>query len=192
MPFYAAYKPYGFLSQFTREAPDHKVLGDLQAFPRDVYPLGRLEMDSEGLVLLTDKKEENSRLLSPSRKHPRTFWVQVEGSITPAAIQALNSGITIHIKGKPHHCQPAKTKLIKPTDMPDRDPPVRYRATIPTSWIELRLTEGKNRQVRRMCAAIGFPVLRLIRVQIGALQLPAMEIGKVWELSRNDWEKAFR
>ncbi|MBR9921726.1 MAG: pseudouridine synthase [Bacteroidetes bacterium] len=192
MSFYAIYKPYGYLSQFTREDPKHKVLGDLYAFPPHVYPLGRLDLDSEGLLLLTDKKGENSRLLDPKRKHPRKYWAQVEGDISETALNQLRSGIDIRIKGKTHHCLPAKAKKFTPADVPERDPPIRYRKNVAESWIELQLTEGKNRQVRRMCAAVGFPVLRLIRYQIGQFRLPQLDVGKVWELSPNDWNKVFK
>ncbi|MEM6769392.1 MAG: pseudouridine synthase, partial [Bacteroidota bacterium] len=167
-------KPYGYLSQFTREAPNHKVLGDLHPFPKQVYPVGRLDRDSEGLLILTDDKQLNAALLSPARQHPRTYWVQVEGTPTPEALNQLRTGVTIRIKKKEHHCAPVVVREIPTTEttpIPPRIPPVRYRATVPDTWLELQLTEGKNRQVRRMCAAVGLPVLRLIRVAIEDVRL---------------------
>lgn len=177
------------LSQFTREVPGHRVLGDLHAFPSDVYPVGRLDRDSEGLLLLTNDKRINEALLHPSRKHPRSYWVQVEGVPTDQAFNELRKGVTIRIKGKNHHCAPVAPRLLHEAEyrpIPDRDPPVRFRKSVPDTWLELQLTEGKNRQVRRMCAAVGFPVLRLLRVAIEDLQLSDVGAGSVREVKR-DW-----
>ncbi len=167
------YKPYGMLSQFTREAPGHITLADVDFhFPKDVYPVGRLDADSEGLLLLTNDKSLNKRLLNPTNKHPRTYWVQVEGIPDEIAIERLRNGVDIHVDGKQHRTLPAEVRpLSAPPELPARVPPIRVRKSIPDSWIEIILIEGKNRQVRRMCAAVGFPVLRLVRVQIGGLGL---------------------
>lgn len=176
------------LSQFTREIPEHKVLGDLYQFPKDVYPVGRLDRDSEGLLLLTNDKRLNEALLHPSRKHPRTYWAQVEGVPTTLALSELAKGVDIRVKGKVHHCAPVASRLLKEAEhlaIPDRQPPIRARKAIPATWIELQLTEGKNRQVRRMCAAVGFPVLRLLRVGIETLRLSDIEEGNVREVDRN-------
>jgi 23S rRNA pseudouridine2457 synthase len=173
MHYFILYKPYGMLSQFSRETPEQHTLADLNMdFPKDVYPVGRLDADSEGLLLLTNDKSLNTRLLDPKKNHPRTYWVQVEGNPTEAALEPLRRGIKIRIDGKEMITRPAQvSKLAEAPTLPDRVPPVRFRKTTPDCWLELTLTEGKNRQVRRMCAAVGFPVLRLVRVAIGGLHL---------------------
>lgn len=184
--YFLIYKPYGYLSQFTREAPEHKTLGDLYPFPPDVYPVGRLDQDSEGLLLLTDDKSLNKRLLDPAFSHERTYWVQVEGIPDKKALDALCKGVEIRIKGQTYTTRPAQVQLLNQAPpLPDRDPPIRIRKNIPTSWLELTLIEGKNRQVRRMCAQVGFPVLRLVRSRIGALKVEGMQIGEVRELDRS-------
>ena len=178
------------LSQFTKEAPNHITLADLDyTFAKDVYPVGRLDADSEGLLILTSDKRLNVRLLNPNNKQPKTYWAQVEGAPNKEDLQPLNEGITIKIKKKVHQTAPAKAFLLEEEpQLPLRNPPIRYRKSIPTTWISLTLTEGKNRQVRRMCAAIGFPVLRLVRVGIagykyGEDQLKDMRVGEVLPLT---------
>lgn len=185
----AFHKPYGVLCQFTPDQPGQRVLAEF-AFPRGVYPVGRLDMDSEGLLLLTDEAGFNHRFLDPDRGHPRTYLAQVEGVPTEEALLRLRRG-GIDIQG--HRSRPCEVCLMDPQPgIPPRDPPVRFRKSIPTSWIELRLVEGKNRQVRRMTAAVGFPTLRLIRVAVGGFAAPDLaagewrelspaEIGKVWK-----------
>ncbi len=169
--YYIIYKPYGIVSKFTPQH-GHKTLADIYSFPPDVYPVGRLDMDSEGLLLLTDDKRLNHQLLNPHKRHERVYWVQVDGDITDAAIQQLCNGVNISIEGKPYRTLPAKAKKIEPPEiLPERIPPVRYRKLIPTSFIELKLHEGKNRQVRRMTAAVGFPTLRLVRYAIEKINL---------------------
>ena len=173
----AFHKPYGVLCQFTPDQPGQRTLADF-GFPAGVYPVGRLDMDSEGLILLTDEPGFNHRLLDPSAAHPRTYRVQVEGIPTPDAIMRLERG-GLEIQG--YRTRPCGVKLLDPApDVPPRDPPVRFRMHIPTSWLELQLTEGKNRQVRRMTAAVGFPTLRLIRTAIGGLSGEAIAAG-TWE-----------
>ena len=184
--YFLLFKPYGYLSQFTREAAHHKTLGDLYPFPREVYPVGRLDMDSEGLLLLTDDKSLNKKLLDPSYQHERTYWVQVEGIPDEQALNALRSGVVIHISGKDYKTLPAEVFPLEASPpLPDRDPPVRHRKNIPTSWLELTLIEGKNRQVRRMCAKVGFPVLRLVRCRIGEWRIEGMKPGDVRVLKIN-------
>lgn len=176
--YYLINKPYGMLSQFTREANHHRVLGDLHDFPSAVYPVGRLDRDSEGLLILTDDKRMNAALLHPRQKHDRTYWVRVEGTPTESALAQLRAGVKIRIKKKVHHCAPVKVRVLAPADtadIPERDPPVRFRISVPDAWLELRLTEGKNRQVRRMCAAVGLPVLRLLRTGIEELKLADLD-----------------
>ncbi len=183
--YYILHKPYNYLSQFTKEVPEHLTLADLGDFPPDVYPVGRLDKDSEGLLLLTNDKKLNHQLLNPAFKHPRTYWAQVDGVPSPAAIEQLRSGVAIKVNKKIHQTLPAQIRILDPApQVEERDPPIRYRANIPTTWIELTLIEGKNRQVRRMCAKIGFPVLRLLRVSIGALELGDLERGGVREMER--------
>lgn len=185
--YFLLHKPFGYLSQFSKEHADHLTLADLGTFPKGVYPVGRLDKDSEGLLLLTDDKKLNNRLLNPQFKHPRTYWVQVDGEISDKAIRALHEGVEIRINKKTHLTLPAVAeKMIETPVVDPRNPPVRFRANIPTSWIALTLTEGKNRQVRRMCAKIGYPVLRLIRVSIVNLELKGIAQGKCIELERDE------
>lgn len=183
--YFAIYKPYGMLSQFSKEAPEQQTLADLAFdFPKDVYPIGRLDADSEGLLLLTNDKTWNARLLDPRHEHPRTYWAQVEGRPELPALEQLSRGVLLQIDGKPFQSRPAIAQLLNTVpDFPERQPPVRFRKTVPTAWLELALIEGKNRQVRRMCAAVGFPVLRLLRVRIGQLTLTDMAPGEVRELT---------
>ena len=185
--YYLLYKPYGYLSQFTREAPEHRVLGDLYPFPKDIYPVGRLDQDSEGLLLLTDDKKLNHLLLDPAHAHRRTYLALVEGIPTPEALEQLSRGITIKAGKRSYKTRPARARLLpQAPPLPERDPPVRFRKTVPDTWIELELTEGKNRQVRRMCAAVGFPVLRLVRIRIEGLALDGLAPGQVRELRREE------
>jgi 23S rRNA pseudouridine2457 synthase len=166
-------KPYGVLSQFT-DASGRPTLK--QYFPDDhIYPAGRLDFDSEGLLLLTDDGALQHRISDPRFKQPKTYWAQVDGEINDDAIQQLQVGIMLN----DGPTRPAQARHIEePANLWPRDPPVRYRAAIPTSWLELTITEGKNRQVRRMTAAVGFPTLRLIRVRIGDWALNDMQPGQ--------------
>ncbi|MEI6409781.1 MAG: pseudouridine synthase [Bacteroidota bacterium] len=177
--YFIAYKPYGMLSQFSKETPEQQTLADLDfEFPKDAYPVGRLDADSEGMLLITNDKTLNARLLNPKFEHPRSYWAQVEGIPTEEALTRLRTGVQLRIDGKEFTTLPAKVRLIEPSPtLPERTPPIRVRQSIPDRWIELTLTEGKNRQVRRMCAAVGHPVLRLVRVRIGHLGLDAEALG---------------
>lgn len=161
-------KPYDVLSQFTRELPAHRTLADY-GLPPDVYPIGRLDRDSEGLLLLSDEAHYNDLLLNPKHAHPRTYHAQVEGAVDLVALQKLRRG-GIDIQG--HKTLPCHAEDVDPEPAHrERVPPIRERKSIPTTWLELTLTEGKNRQVRKMTAAVGHPTLRLIRVEIGNLRL---------------------
>jgi 23S rRNA pseudouridine2457 synthase len=154
-------------------------------FPKDVYPLGRLDADSEGLLLLSDEPGLNTRLLDPKNAHPRCYWAQVEGVPTSSALEKLSEGVSIG----DHQTLPCKAWFLDPQPtIPPRAPPIRVRKTIPDSWIALELTEGKNRQVRRMTAAVGHPTLRLIRVRIGRLELKDLPLGQWRKL--DDQEKS--
>ena len=178
MRYLLFYKPYGVLSQFTDDG-GRQTLKDFIPIP-DVYPVGRLDWDSEGLVLLTDDGRLQHRLSDPKFGHPRTYWVQVERIPDQTALASLATGVAV----QDYRTRPALAKLlpIEPT-LPPRDPPIRDRQNIPTAWLELTLTEGKNRQVRRMTAAVGFPTLRLVRVAIGLLSLQGLGLGEWRELT---------
>jgi 23S rRNA pseudouridine2457 synthase len=168
------HKPYGVLSQFTQESPQHITLKEYIDVP-DVYAVGRLDWDSEGLLLLTNDGPLQHRLSNPRFGHRRTYWVQVERIPDPEAINQLCTGVEI----QNYRTRPAKVKLfLAEPVVSERNPPIRFRQNIPTAWLEMTLTEGKNRQVRRMTAAVGFPTLRLIRVSIGQLQLNGLQLGE--------------
>lgn len=173
------------LSQFSREG-DKPTLADLDFdFPADVYPVGRLDADSEGLLLLTNDKQLNHRLLNPKFRHNRTYYVQVEGDLTEEACHQLAQGVSISVDGKRYATLPADARAITKPILPERNPPIRYRATIPTSWLAISLHEGKNRQVRKMTAAVGFPTLRLVRWAIESLTADGMIPGQIIALN---WE----
>jgi 23S rRNA pseudouridine2457 synthase len=178
----AFHKPYGVLSQFTPDHPGQRTLAEF-GFPGAIFPIGRLDQDSEGLLLLGNERSLVSRLLDPRYGHPRTYHVQVEGEPDEAAMRTLAAG-GIDLKG--HLTLPCRSRLLTAPAYPPRDPPVRFRKSVPDRWIELILTEGKNRQVRRMTAAVGFPTLRLIRTAIGGLQLGDLEPGTWRELGEID------
>ena len=169
----AFHKPYGVLSQFTQELPGQKTLAEFH-FPKNVYPIGRLDQDSEGLLLLSDEPALVDRLLNPKRAHPRTYHVQVEKIPSLESLQQLASGVMVQGKKTlPCHA----SHLDPQPNFPPRDPPIRVRPSVPDTWIALTLTEGRNRQVRRMTAAVGHPTLRLVRVQIGKFQLGSVPAG---------------
>jgi 23S rRNA pseudouridine2457 synthase len=156
-------KPFGVLSQFTRDDSPNRTLAEF-GFPPNVYTIGRLDADSEGLLLLSDETALNARLLQPREGHPRVYWVQVEGVPTSEDLARLSRGVIVQAR----RTLPCRAWMLDPQpDVPARIPPIRFRKTVPDCWIELELVEGKNRQVRRMTAAVGFPTLRLVRVQIG-------------------------
>ncbi|RJP70094.1 MAG: pseudouridine synthase [Ignavibacteriales bacterium] len=178
LKYYLAYKPYGMLTQFTDEQ-GRKTLADLFPFPKDVYPVGRLDMDSEGLVLLTNDKKLNHMLLNPKFAHEREYLVQVEGVPSKEAIKKLCDGVLIENK----LTLPAKVKLVDPPkNIPERTPPIRERKNIPTSWLSISLIEGRNRQVRKMTASVGYPTLRLIRIRIENQLLKDLKPGEVREI----------
>jgi len=160
-------KPYGVISQFTPDGSPNRTLAGF-GLPRRVYPIGRLDADSEGLLLLSDEPQLNELLLHPGRAHQREYWAQVERVPTADALHRLQSGVVVQGR-KTLPCRAAL--LAFEPRIPPREPPIRFRKSVPTCWISLQLIEGKNRQVRRMTAAIGHPTLRLIRVRIGRLQL---------------------
>lgn len=166
--YLAFFKPYGVLSQFSQpEGTDKRTLSEF-AFPADVYPVGRLDWDSEGLLLLSNDGRLNQALLDPLQKHERVYLAQVERIPGNQALNQLMTGVII--QGK--KTLPARARLLdREPDLPDRPVPIRFRKEIPTAWISLTLTEGRNRQVRRMTAQVGHPTLRLVRIAIGSLKL---------------------
>jgi 23S rRNA pseudouridine2457 synthase len=190
--FYAAvYKPFQVLCQFSAE-PGRLCLKDFFSVPRDVYPVGRLDADSEGLLLLTNDGALNSRLLHPSRRHAREYWVQVEGMVSGEALGRLQNGITIASEGKKIVTLPCTASLLyEPLQLPPRNPPIRFRQSIPTSWIRMILTEGKNRQVRKMTAAVGLPTLRLVRYRIEEYTLEGMQPGDMRIMTRGECYRRF-
>lgn len=176
------HKPYGVLCQFTEDQPGQRTLAEF-GFPKGVYPVGRLDMDSEGLLLLCDEAGFNHRFLDPGNAHPRTYLVQVEGVPTVTSLETLRRG-GLTIQG--HKTRPCEvTMRTSEPEIPPRDPPVRFRKSIPTSWLEMRLVEGKNRQVRRMTAAVGHPTLRLIRIGIGGYADDTLAAGS-WRIITAD------
>ena len=184
--YYKLFKPYGMLSQFTPES-GHPALGSLYPFPKDVYPLGRLDHDSEGLLLLTSDKAVNALLLGPDGKHQRTYWAQVEGIPGEEAFLQLRKGVLINLKGIVHKTFPAIVKTMVAPKIAERDPPVNYKKHPVISWIEITLKEGKNRQVRKMLAKAGHPVLRLIRSAVDEVTIEGMQAGEVVELERKEF-----
>lgn len=184
--YFIIYKPYLVLSQFT-SSEGKQTLKAFFDVPLDVYPVGRLDHDSEGLLILTNDASLNHRLLNPSFAHEREYWVQVDGDIHDKALQELRSGVSITINGAKYKTRSCKaTRFTNTPPVPDRNPPIRFRKEIPTSWIKLVLTEGKNRQVRKMTAQTGFPTLRLIRYRIGNITLDGLLPGEMREMNKND------
>lgn len=179
-------KPFGILCQFSADCFYHRTLAEY-SFPPNVYPIGRLDQDSEGLLVLSDEKWLVQRLLHPNNRHPRTYWAQVEHIPSADSLSMLARGVVI---GQ-YRTLPCTVRLFDESPpVPPRNPPIRFRKTVPDTWVEIVLVEGKNRQVRRMLAAIGHPVLRLIRVAIGNLHLDdlKLEVGQ-WRVLTSEERK---
>ena len=172
-------KPYGVISQFTPDGSPNRTLAEFE-FPKNVYPIGRLDADSEGLLLLSEEPELNQKLLHPKHAHEREYWVQVERIPTAETLNELARGVMV--QGR--KTLPSRAWVLDPQpEVPPREPPIRARKSVPECWIGLELIEGKNRQVRRMTAAVGHPTLRLLRVRIGSLTVGGIESGKWKALS---------
>lgn len=185
--YYILNKPYNVLSQFTDKL-GRATLAKLYKFPSTVYPVGRLDMDSEGLLLLTDDKKLTDKLLNPVNGHEREYFVQVEGIPSEEQLAQLKEGVII--EGR--KTLPAKAKIIEGFELPARKPPIRERKNIPTSWLSVTITEGKYRQVRKMTAKIGCPTLRLLRMRIENIQLGNLKDGEVRELTENEVAEMYK
>ena len=176
----AFHKPYGVLSQFTSDGSPNRTLAEFD-FPKNVYSIGRLDADSEGLLLLSDEPELNEQLLHPRNAHRRTYWAQVERVPCSDSLKQLEGGVLI--RGR--KTLPCRAWLLDPQPkLAVREPPIRFRKNVPDCWMGLELIEGRNRQVRRMTAAIGHPTLRLLRVRIGDVELGSLPAGQWRVLER--------
>lgn len=184
LQYFIFYKPFQVLCQFSPEG-EKKTLADyFPGISKNIYPVGRLDYDSEGMLLLTNDKALSHHLLEPKFAHKRTYLVQVDGSITKDAIEQLQQGVIINVEGKQYKTKPAIAEILSnEPNLPERNPPIRYRKEIPTSWISLTLTEGKNRQVRKMTAAVNFPTLRLVRHSIGNVNIDGFTSGMYKEVT---------
>ena len=190
--YFIIYKPYLVLSQFTSQL-NKQTLANYFLFPKNIYPVGRLDEDSEGLLILTSDENLNNRLLNPLFMHEREYWVQVEGIISQEAVMQLEQGVEINVNGKLYKTKRCRISIFNEEPfLPERNPPIRFRKNITTSWIKMILTEGKNRQVRKMTAKVGFPTLRLVRYRIEDIELGNMQPGEIKELSkRSIYKKLF-
>lgn len=184
--YFITYKPFRVLCQFTSE-DGKQTLRDFFDVPPNVYPVGRLDYDSEGLLILTDDKKLNHLLLNPAHEHEREYWIQVEGSVSQEAIDELTTGVTINVDGKKFQTKKCKVeKFYSPPSVHERIPPIRFRKNIPDSWIKIILTEGKNRQVRKMTSKVGYPTLRLIRTRIESVTLAQLQPGEKKPISQQE------
>jgi 23S rRNA pseudouridine2457 synthase len=190
--YYIVYKPFNVLCQFSKDDSNKETLSDYFTVEKNVYPVGRLDYDSEGLLLLTNDKSITQQLLHPSKKHTKEYWVQVEGEVSEGALKQLQIGVTISVNNKPYKTLPCQVEVMQTPILPERNPPIRFRKNIPTSWLKLIITEGKNRQVRKMTAAVGLPTLRLVRFAIEKINLGNMKAGEMILLhSKSIYKKLF-
>lgn len=183
--YFIVYKPFQVLSQFSAEG-GKKTLKDFFDVPSNVYPVGRLDYDSEGLLILSDDKKLNHFLLNPLNEHEREYWVQVEGDITDEAIERLKKGVSINVDGRIYQTKKCQAQKLSDPKVDQRNPPIRVRKSVADSWIKLILTEGKNRQVRKMTAHVGFPTLRLIRYRIEKITLDQLHSGEMKMLTQRE------
>jgi 23S rRNA pseudouridine2457 synthase len=184
--YFIVHKPFNVLSQFST-ADGKKTLKDFFDIPMNAYPVGRLDYDSEGLLIITDDKKLNHYLLDPRHLHEREYWVQVEGDISPEQINVLQNGVEINVSGKLYRTKKCVVKkFIHPPEVSIRNPPIRFRKSVPDSWIKIVLTEGKNRQVRKMTASVGCPTLRLIRYRIEKITLKNLQPGEMKKIAKQE------
>ena len=181
--YFLIHKPFKVLSQFSDEGVN-KGLGSIYDVQKDVYPVGRLDLDSEGLLILTNDKQLNNKLLNPKFQHQRTYWAQVEGIPKEDELQKFRKGLSINLKGKIYSTLPAEVQIVKPV-IEERNPPVNHAKHPDKCWLQIKLIEGKNRQVRKMTASIGHPTLRLIRIGIEEVFLHPLKSGEITEISGN-------
>ena len=184
--YFIVHKPFNVLSQFST-ADGKKTLKDFFDIPMNAYPVGRLDYDSEGLLIITDDKKLNHYLLDPKHLHEREYWVQVEGYISTEQINVLQNGVEINVNGKLYRTQKCVVKkFIHLPEVSVRNPPIRFRKSVPDSWIKIILTEGKNRQVRKMTASVGCPTLRLIRYRIEKITLKNLQPGEMKKIAKQE------
>lgn len=184
--YYIVHKPFNVLSQFSK-VPGKKTLIDFYKLSKDVYPVGRLDYDSEGLLILTNDKQLNNLLLNPSFNHQREYWVQVEGEINQEALSKISNGVNIKDQGKNYFTKPCKAEIFKHKPIVfKREPAIRFRKTVSDSWFRLIMTEGRNRQVRKMTAAVGYPTLRLIRNRIENISIADLAPGEMKSLAKKE------
>ncbi len=188
--YYKFYKPFGVLSQFTEEVKGQRTLRDYLKIDKDVYPIGRLDKDSEGLLLLTSERSLTQSILSPEENHRKIYWVQVEGIATEKLCTNLCTPHMIRTKKRTHKVQALECEQLIGTILPVRKPPIRKRKNIPTSWISITINEGKHRQIRKMCAHFGFPVLRLCRYSIDGIHLQNLKAGEHSEMNEKEFKQA--
>ena len=181
--YFLIHKPFKVLSQFSDEGVN-KGLSSIYDVQKDVYPVGRLDLDSEGLLILTNDKQLNNKLLNPKFRHQRTYWAQVEGIPKEDELQKFRKGLSINLKGKIYSTLPAEVEIVEPV-LEERIPPVNHAKHPVKCWLQIKLIEGKNRQVRKMTASIGHPTLRLIRIGIEEVFLHPLKSGEITEISGN-------
>ncbi len=186
LQYFIIYKPFQVLSQFTSEG-NKKCLKDFYTINKDIYPIGRLDYDSEGLLILSNDTFLNKELLHPSKHVAKTYYIQVEGKATNEQIATLQNGVQISVDGKLYKTKHCIAKIIdEPCFLPERHPPIRFRKNIPTSWLSITITEGKNRQIRKMTAAVGLPTLRLVRFSIENITIDQMTSGDIISISKEE------
>jgi 23S rRNA pseudouridine2457 synthase len=192
--YFALNKPFGYLSQFSDEASHPGLLKLNLGLAKDIYPIGRLDRDSEGLLLLTNDNRLKTEMISPEGAHERRYWVQVEGEPKTQDLHAFERPMELTIRKNSFTTRPSSARVLKDLQVPERNPPIRHRLNVPTAWLEICLTEGKNRQVRKMTAHVGFPTLRLIRKGFGSLDIDQLELeaGKIQELTQEEAYQALR
>ena len=188
--YYKFYKPFGVICQFSEDGQHQTIADFMTQIPKNVYPIGRLDTDSEGLLLLTNDKTVNNKLLNPINEHHKIYFVQVEGIATIDQILVLKNGVEISIDGKKYETKKADVSILENEPiLPERDPPIRFRKNSPTSWLRIAITEGKNRQVRKMTASVGLPTLRLVRFAIESINIESMKSGEWFEIDQKTFYK---